>query len=530
MTPEPNDGPMKLPSLLLLACTALALPAQAQQLLTAPEKSDFEETTRYDDVVAFMKQVSDESNLMHMGTFGTTFEGRAMPMIVVGRGLRDGSPATVRASGKTRVYLQGNIHGGEVEGKEVLLMLLRDFARGEHAAWLDSLVLIVVPIYNSDGNEKVQLRNRGPQHGPLKGMGVRPNAQELDLNRDHMKMVSPEARAVVKLMADYDPHVGVDLHTTNGSFHGYHLTYAPPLHPATNAGIVSMLRDRMLPEITTRVKNENAFNFYYYGNVNNREQPRAWGTFDHRPRFNNNYVGLRNRVAILSEAYSYDTFIGRIRSTRAFVLGILDHTARNASAIRTLTEQADAETIVGRQLPVRAQFHRGGQIEILMGDVAREVNPYSGDTIYRRLEVAKPEMMTDLSTFEGVEPTTVPRYYFLPPDVPQALRDNLANHGVRTRTLTRDSTVMAERFRIDSTTVAARPFQNQRERTLFGAYETPSNVSLKAGTIVVDVAQPLGRLAFYLIEPRSDDGYANWNFFDPAIESSRYYPIVRASR
>ena len=49
-----------------------------------------------------------------------------------------------------------------------------------------------------------------------------------------MKLDSPEARAFVKLMTDYDPHVAMDLHTTNGSRHGYYLTYAPPLNPATD--------------------------------------------------------------------------------------------------------------------------------------------------------------------------------------------------------------------------------------------------------------------------------------------------------
>jgi len=521
---------MKLPILALITFAALPGAALGQELLTAPEKSNFEETTRYDGVVAIMAELARTSPLMHMDTFGVTVEGRAMPLLVVGHGLRDASPASVRATGKTRVYLQGNIHGGEVEGKEALLMMLRDIARGRHNAWLDSLVLIVVPIYNIDGNEKIDVRNRGRQHGPLKGMGVRANAQNLDLNRDHMKQDSPEARALVKLLADYDPHVGIDLHTTNGSLHAYHLTYAPPLHPGTNAGIVSMLRGTMLPEIRQRVKRENALNFYYYGNVNSRAQPREWGTFDHRPRFNNNYVGLRNRIAILSEAYSYDTFVNRIRSTRVFVDAILDHVTRNSSAIRRLTEQADAESIVGKQLPARAQFHRGGQIEILMGDVAREMNPYSGDTIFRRLDVEKPEMMTDLSTFEGTDWTTVPRYYFLPPDVPQRVKDNLANHGIRARRLARDTTIVAERFRIDSTSVAQRPFQNHQERTIFGSYEPAATQTLPAGTLVVDVAQPLGRLAFYLLEPRSDDGYTNWNFLDDVIDESRYYPIIRALR
>ena len=126
-------------------------------------------------------------------------------------------------------------------------MLLRDLAAGRHDDWLQSMVFLIAPIYNADGNERFALNNRGPQYGPMGGQGQRPNAQGLDLNRDHMKLDSPEARAVAKLMTDYDPHVALDLHTTNGTRHAYHLTYSPPLHPGADPAIVDLLRKEWFP-------------------------------------------------------------------------------------------------------------------------------------------------------------------------------------------------------------------------------------------------------------------------------------------
>ena len=40
----------------------------------------------------------------------------------------------------------------------------------------------------------------------------------------------------------------------------------------------------------------------------------------------------------------------------------------------------------------------------------------------------------------------------------------------------------------------------------------------KKGDFVVDLAQPLSNLIFYLLEPQSDDGLINWNFFDSYLE------------
>ena len=173
-----------------------------------------------------MKAVSAAApNLIHYSTYGTTTENRAMPIAIVGTGLTATTPAAVKATGKLRVHIQGNIHAGEVEGKEAAQVLLREFAMGQHKDWLETTVFLITPIFNADGNEKFAMNNRGPQNGPINGQGTRANGQGLNINRDFMKMETPEARAFAKLWNDYDPHVGFDLHTSDGSTHGYYLTY-----------------------------------------------------------------------------------------------------------------------------------------------------------------------------------------------------------------------------------------------------------------------------------------------------------------
>jgi hypothetical protein len=79
---------------------------------------------------------------------------------------------------------------------------------------------------------------------------------------------------------------------------------------------------------------------------------------------------------------------------------------------------------------------------------------------------------------------------------------------------------------VDSSWTAQRPFQNHRERTVTGAWESASD-TVPAGTVVVRLDQPLGRLAFVLLEPRSDDGLLDWNYFDGALNGARYYPVRR---
>jgi hypothetical protein len=136
-------------------------------------------------------------------------------------------------------------------------------------------------------------------------MGQRANAQGLDLNRDNDKLETPEARSMVATWNRYDPHIVMDLHTTNGTRHAYYATYAPPLHPNTDPGVIELTRGELLPEVTRSLKAKYDWDYYYYGNLPWRgmDVERGWYTFGHHPRYLTNYVGMRNRIGILSEAY-----------------------------------------------------------------------------------------------------------------------------------------------------------------------------------------------------------------------------------
>lgn len=518
--------------IILAFVLAAAYPAEAQDydvsdLQTRAELTDYAETTRYEEVMSFLRATVLASDRIHLTEFGYTTEGRTLPLLVYGD-VWDASSEEIALAGRTRVFIQANIHAGEVCGKEALLMLIRELASGAHAAWADSLVLLMAPIYNADGNERISLYNRPRQHGPVGGMGQRPNAQGYDLNRDHMKLNSPEARSLVWLMNEYDPHVLIDLHTTNGTVHGYHLTYSPPLNPNTAGSIIDLLRGHWLPEVRSAIRETYGWDFYYYGNMPRDGSTRApgWYTFDHRPRFNNNYVGLRNRIAILSEAYSYASFEDRILATLAFVRENIHYAYRNASSIRETLESVDMEPVVGRDMAVRSEFARSGEpVDILLGEVEQTHNPYTGEIMYLRKEVRKPTSMFEYGSFNAVETERAPRTYFVPPSL-TAVIERLSAHGIRFEELSVPRELELERFRIASSQAAERPFQGRHERTLTGDYE-PVVRTLEAGTLVVPVDQRLGRLVFYLLEPRSDDGLVAWALMDEALEGAEFYPILR---
>src|SRR2546428_5560915 len=255
------------------------------------------------------------------------------------------SPGTAAAAGKLVIYLQGNIHGGEVEGKEAVLVVLRELA-GARRDLLQKLVILVAPDYNADGNDAFdpQATNRSEQNGP-ELVGRRPDGLNLDLNRDYFKAEAPETRASLARVYDtWDPALMVDLHTTDGTRHGYLLTYAPPLDPNGPPGPTRFVRDQMLPALRRTLQDRYHEPTFDYGNVDAPLTPQSWDTYAPLGWYGTNYVGLRGRMAILSEAYSHADFKTRVQVTHDFLVEILDYAALHGDEIRRLEREADRQT------------------------------------------------------------------------------------------------------------------------------------------------------------------------------------------
>ncbi len=543
-----------LPLLILLGgVVSSAAPSEPPDLRTRAERTRFEETSRYDDVRAVLDGLAaSRGTLIHVTSFGRSEEGRELPLAVLGAPApRDAG--TARALRKPRVLVLANVHAGEVEGKEAALILARRLAGGDLRTLLDRIIVLVAPIYNADGNERISLDHRPEQFGPVTGVGTRENGRGLDLNRDFIKLETAESRALASLLATWDPHVVVDLHTTNGSYHGYHLTYAPTL--AVNADPKIVQVSRSLLASARQVLADRGWRSYSYGNFvaegaldKERERPDpasapAWRTFDARPRFVTNGVGLRNRIAILSEAYSYLGFERRVRVTEAFVETLLALVARRGRAIVTATSDADRTAARagepdgpgplgtrGRLVPL------DGAVPILVGDVEARTNPKSGKLMQVMLEgVARPVLMQDYAGFAPVDPVQAPRAYVIPADpthtpLVERVAALLARHGIATERLLAELRVEVEAVVPATIIRSPRVSQGHREVRLGEVARQPRTLVAPAGSLRVSMGQPLARLAFHLLEPTSDDGVVTWNLVDDWLRDGAEVPIYRVVR
>src|SRR6185369_15075758 len=168
---------------------------------------------------------------------------------------------------------------------------------------------------------------------------------------------------------EWDPDVFVDLHATDGSLHGYALTYSPSLCPGAASDAAART---LLETVRRRMKDAHGIEVYPYGNFvrggvqvdvldPNAASGVAWKTYDHRPRFGTNYYGLRGRIAVLVEAYSHDPFARRVASTYAFVREILGYVAEHARETIASSRKSDDDVAAwsesgSLEVPLRARI------------------------------------------------------------------------------------------------------------------------------------------------------------------------------
>jgi len=517
-----------------------AVGALAGEPPTVVETTGYARTSLYAEVVEHVQRVAAGSSLVALSTLGRSPEGRDIPLVILSKE-RVRTPAELGAAGKPAVLVVANIHAGEVEGKEACQMLVRDVATGALAGLLERQVVLVVPIFNADGNDKLgrNRRDDGPELA-----GVRHNGQYLDLNRDFTKLESPEVRGLVRVLREWDPVLIVDMHTTNGSYHREPVTYTTGGNPNGSKALADYMWGTLFPAVARTLQGEHGWDSVPYGNFVDAEFPdKGWENDSMEARYGTNYVALRNRLAILDENYSYADFRTRVLASYAFVRSILEFSNAHAAELVALVRKVDAETrdAYHRQpFAVDWKLDRLSDVTIKGFEHAKVATtpeerakfPWWGEFRMKPTEVQRDYTVPYLARAVPTRTLELPAGYVVLPGFEEAV-GNLVAHGLAVERLERSCTVHAERFALEKVTVAAGLFQGHALVSLEGRY-VEAEAELPAGATFIDMRQPLARLVPVLLEPSSADSLAAWGFFSRALvrqwsAEPGIYPVLRVT-
>lgn len=507
-------------------------------LLTLAERSNFRHTGRLDEVEALSEAFAARwPEAVHSFVYGRSAEGRPMRALLVTRsGAR--TAQAVRQRGIPLLMLQAGIHPGESDGKDAGFIALRELLGEPAPHLLDRIVVLFVPAFNTDGHERVGRWNRPNQNGP-ELTGWRATAQNVNLNRDYTKAATPEMRAMLRLIDEWDPLICADLHVTDGAdFEPDISIQVEPINqgePGLRQSGVK-LRDELIEKLAAR----GALPLPFYPDFARTDDPASGFVLTvYSPRFSTGYFPQRNRFTVLVETHSWKPYEHRVRLTRNTIVGLGELTAEHGPQWLREVQQADVaasrlggsevvlDYVSGWREPSKAggtvrEFDDAGARRIDFRGYAytRELSPISG-ALATAYDPGTPQIW-NVPYRDRVQPSLTVRApaggYVVPPGYAALMQEKLALHGIEFRVLAAPLEAMeVQVFRAERVEFAAAPFEGCQRATLIGQWRDEVQ-AIAGGSLLVPVAQRLARLVLALLEPQAPDSLAAWGFFNAHFE------------
>lgn len=494
---------------------------------THAEQTNYRQTPNYADTVAFAKQLADASPAIEYRGFGHSGQGRELPLLIASE-TQTFTPEAARAEGKATVLIQACIHSGEPDGKDAGFALLRDIAITKTAAGiLNNVVLLFMPIYNTDGHERSTPFNRINQNGP-ESMGWRTTSTYQNLNRDYMKADTPETRAWLRLWNEWEPDLFIDCHVTDGADYRCNITYHHEHHAGIDEAVLDWERDVFDDKVAKATADAGNMISWYLEFIDNRDLTLGTRDFNGSPRFSTGYVPLRNRPGILIETHMIKDYRSRVIGTYDFLRAALIEVNNDPDRLIRIGREADLRTTDA------ARVYNPSNLYPLDFELTEQTTPFELKAF--EYETEQSEVSGDLRVIYGREPLdlTIPMYdtfritaavapplYYIVPVQWTSVIEVLHAHGIRFRSLAEPASIEVESYRFTNVRWPYEPFEG-RHMPQFEVERTTETREFPAGSIVIPVAQPLGKLVLNLLEPEAPDSFAKWGFFNAIFEEKEY--------
>ncbi len=488
---------------------------------TPAEKTDYKETPTYDDTIAYSKHLAASSSSIEFRSFGVSGQGRELPLLIASE-TNVFSPGDAKEKGKAVVLIQACIHAGEPDGKDAGFALLRDIAITKTASGLlENVVLLFIPIYNTDGHERSSPYNRINQNGPAT-MGWRTTATYQNLNRDYMKADTPETRAWLKLWNEWQPDLFIDCHVTDGADYRCNITYHHEHHEGIDKGVLAWERNVFGGKVKPATEAAGNVISWYLEFIDNRNLMLGTRDFNGSPRFSTGYAPLRNRPGILIETHMIKDYKSRVIGTYDFLRAALEEVNRDADKLIQVGRKADEASLLGyEKYPLDFELtDEVTQFELKAFTYETEHSDISGDTrvVFGRepLDLTIPMYQT----FRVKAEVKPPLAYIVPAQWSEVI-EVVKAHGLQTTTLDQPKSMEVESYRFVNVNWPAGPFEG-RHMPRFDTEVVTETREFPAGSILVSLNQPLARLAINLLEPQAPDSFVRWGFFNAIFEEKEY--------
>ncbi|NIO49177.1 MAG: DUF2817 domain-containing protein [Candidatus Aminicenantes bacterium] len=525
----------------------------AETVKTPAEETNYTQYSQYEEITEFLSHVSHLSEKTKVQIIGRTRDSRDYPskdlyLCIISE---EGADSPLKLNRKKPTFLLvGSQHGREQSAKEAALWLIRDLATGKLKSLVKKVNFLIIPQANPYGNWFDQRRNE----------------QDLDLNRDHVKLEAPEVEAIHHVFRTWMPEVTMDVHEKGDDF------YRVSIGCVSNANIHQSLqefsRSKILSEVWKKLEKKRIAHYEYLitqpmgidssagvqyrqEDLERREMMKRYSTTDLND--GRNSLGIYETLSFIQEGASrHDLKTLKERTNwqyygiRYFAESIAEHGEEIISLVNELRNKLLAKARVFSEddlIHLRMQYTRDEKepeliiqaferIEVPIRGILK-VDKKAGDFLtrddvnpYRYPSERKVVKEVVTNWFPNVEPTlSVPRPlgYIIPAKHLDVV-ETLLGHDIKVEMFTKDIHLEIESYQTKEIVPARFDYLPPQK---IDVGKKKLQTIIKRGDFFVSCAQWGANLIPCLLEPQSQYGFIRYWKFKLVPEAGDIFPFYR---
>lgn len=497
--------------LLLSLLSFIAVSGQAQY--------DGNSTPTYPELIEIYKELDKQHEEIELYNMGSSDYGLPIYLCVI-NGAQDSIGTFMKAIQGSTILINNAIHAGEPDGVNACLIWINNWI--EAGKPNDIPLVGIIPAYSVGGMMTRSSSSRANQNGPEE-YGFRGNAQNLDLNRDFIKMDSKNMFTFAKIYQHLDPDVFIDTHVSNGADYQYYMTYIASVRERMAPSLGDLMHDELIPFLENEFE-ENMFPIVPYVNMKGKTPDEGINVFNDLPRYAMGYATSMNAISFTTETHMLKPFPDRVKHTQYFIEKTITWMRENRRAIEKArfealmwedalaqfdydlktTSQHDSITFYGYEAHFPTSSVTGK--ELLKYDRSR---PYTKEVCFYNKCIASKSVDIPKQIIIGAQCEDV--------------KERLEANDIYFHVLNKDTVLSVRKLRVIDFKNGDRPYEGHYLHNEVSFEFEDGERSFKKGDMIVDLEQPNKRFIMSLFVPDAPDSYFNWNFFDSYVQQKEYF-------
>ena len=478
------------------------------------------QTLNYSELIEAYKALSAEHKEIELYAMGESDYGLPIYLCIV-NGAQDSIKSFEKARTSTTILINNAIHPGEPDGVNACLEIINEWIEsGKRSEGLP--VLAIIPAYNVGGMMVRSGTSRANQDGPEE-YGFRGNTQNLDLNRDFVKMDSKNMFTFAKIYHALEPDIFIDTHVSNGADYQYTVSYIANIKERMAPGLGDLLHSKMLPTIQSKLP-KSGFDLIPYVDTKGETPESGIQVFNDLPRYSMGYASMMNSMSFTIETHMLKPFDNRVKATKAFIYEALKWTSKNSAQIEL--ERKNALDWERELKEYEFDFELTDKKDSILFKGYEFSHPISEVTGLPRLKYHRDrpyeKYVPHYKTYEAKSKSHIPDFYMLGGQNERVI-DRLKANQFKFEVLQKDTVIQLGSVVIKNYETTKSPYEGHYLHSDVSSNISLSAVKFKKGDILIPAQQRNKRFLVSLMESKSEDSYFNWNFFDSYIQQKEYF-------